>query len=116
MFSNCGFLGYPVLRALYGGEAVFVASMYVLIFQILSFTYGVRQISAGSPSSREFDIKQFCTPMVITSLLAQGTAPLSAAALGVLLHARAGDAIAEAQSARSIMASDLIQGLCHVFE
>ena len=53
---------------------------------------------------------------IITSLLAQGTAPLSAAALGVLLHARAGDAIAEAQSARSIMASDLIQGLCHVFE
>lgn len=70
VFSNCGFLGYPVLRALYGGEAVFIASMYVLIFQILSFTYGVRQISAGSPSSREFDIKQFCTPMVITSLLA----------------------------------------------
>ena len=70
VFSNCGFLGYPVLRALYGGEAVFVASMYVLIFQILSFTYGVRQISAGSAASREFDIKKFCTPMVITSLLA----------------------------------------------
>ena len=70
VFSNCGFLGYPVLRALYGDEAVFVASMYVLIFQILSFTYGVRQISAGSAASREFDIKKFCTPMVITSLLA----------------------------------------------
>lgn len=53
---------------------------------------------------------------IITSLLAQGTAPLSAASLGVLLHARAGDATAEAQSARSIMASDLIQGLCRVFE
>lgn len=70
VFSNCGFLGYPVLRALYGGDAVFVASMYNLIFQILSFTYGVRQISAGSASSHEFDIKKFCTPMVITSLLA----------------------------------------------
>ena len=70
VFSNCGFLGYPVLRALYGGEAVFVASMYVLIFQILSFTYGVRQISAGSAASREFDIKKFCTPMVITSVVA----------------------------------------------
>lgn len=69
VFSNCGFLGYPVLRALYGGDAVFVASMYNLIFQILSFTYGVRQIAAD-PASREFDIKKFCTPMVITSVAA----------------------------------------------
>ncbi|MBP3396981.1 MAG: NAD(P)H-hydrate dehydratase [Clostridia bacterium] len=53
---------------------------------------------------------------IITSLLAQGATPLCAASLGVLLHARAGDAAAEMQTARSIMASDLIQGLCHVFE
>lgn len=69
VFSNCGFLGYPVLQALYGGDAVFIASMYVLIFQILSFTYGVRQISPD-PAFREFDLKRFCTPMVITSILA----------------------------------------------
>lgn len=53
---------------------------------------------------------------IITSLLAQGAKPLSAASLGVLLHARAGDTVAEMQTTRSIMASDLIQGLCHIFE
>ena len=69
VFSNCGFLGYPVVRALFGGDAVFVASMYNLIFQILSFTYGVRQVG-GDPSSRQVTPKMFLTPMVVTSVLA----------------------------------------------
>ena len=69
VFSNCGFLGYPVVRALFGADAVFVASMYNLIFQILCFTYGVRQVG-GDPSAREFRPKMFLTPMVVTSVLA----------------------------------------------
>lgn len=69
VFSNCGFLGYPVVRALFGADAVFVASMYNLIFQILCFTYGVRQVG-GDPSAREFSPKMFLTPMVVTSVLA----------------------------------------------
>lgn len=69
VFSNCGFLGYPVVQALFGGDAVFVASMYNLIFQILCYTYGVRQV-AGDPTVRDFSPKIFCTPMVITSILA----------------------------------------------
>ena len=69
VFSNCGFLGYPVVRALFGADAVFVASMYNLIFQILCFTYGVRQVG-GDPSAREFKPKMFLTPMVVTSVLA----------------------------------------------
>ena len=69
VFSNCGFLGYPVVRALFGSDAVFVASMYNLIFQILCFTYGVRQV-AGNPKDQSFSPKMFCTPMVIISVLA----------------------------------------------
>ena len=69
VFSYCGFLGYPVVRALFGADAVFVASMYNLIFQILCFTYGVRQVG-GDPSAREFRPKMFLTPMVVTSVLA----------------------------------------------
>ena len=69
VFSNCGFLGYPVVRALFGADAVFVASMYNLIFQILCFTYGVRQVSSD-PAAQEFRPRMFLTPMVVTSVLA----------------------------------------------
>ena len=53
---------------------------------------------------------------VIASLLAQGKGSLAAAWLGVLLHATAGDAAAKRQDSRSIMASDLLDGLCHIFQ
>lgn len=69
VFSNCGFLGYPVVQALFGGDAVFIASMYTLIFQILCYTYGVRQV-AGDASVRDFNPRLFCTPAVISSVLA----------------------------------------------
>lgn len=69
VFSNCGFLGFPVVQALFGGDAVFVASMYNLIFQMLCYTYGVSQV-AGDPSAQKISPRMFCTPMVITSVLA----------------------------------------------
>lgn len=69
VFSNCGFLGYPVVQALLGSDAVFVASMYNLIFQLLCYTYGVRQVS-GDPNVRDFNLRTFCRPMIIASVLA----------------------------------------------
>lgn len=69
VFSNCGFWGYPVVQALLGSDAVFVASMYNLIFQLLCYTYGVRQVS-GDPNVRDFNLRTFCRPMIIASVLA----------------------------------------------
>lgn len=69
VFSNCGFLGFPVVQALFGGDAVFIASIYNLIFQLLCFTYGVNQVAANS-GTRNFSPKMLYTPMVITSVLA----------------------------------------------
>ncbi len=69
VFSNCGFLGYPVVQALFGGDAIFVASMYNLIFQLLCYTYGVRQV-AGDPNVKSLSLNTFCRPMIIASLLA----------------------------------------------
>ncbi len=51
---------------------------------------------------------------VIASLLAQGAPRDKAAYLGVLCHALAGDAAAARLGNRSVMASDIIDGLCEV--
>lgn len=70
VFSNCGFLGFPVVQALSGGDAVFIASMYNLIFSLLVFTFGINQVaSAGDGGKQKFDIKMLCTPMLITTVL-----------------------------------------------
>ncbi len=48
---------------------------------------------------------------VIAGFCAQGLAPGEAAALGVLAHARAGDAVADAQGQRGMLPSDLLPAI-----
>ncbi len=52
---------------------------------------------------------------MIGSLLAQGLSPRDAAVCGVYLHGSAGDLMADRLSQRSLMASDLIDGLSSLF-
>lgn len=40
-FSNLGFMGIPVAKSLYGDEGVVYVSFYVLIYNILVYTYGM---------------------------------------------------------------------------
>ena len=49
VFSNCGFMGFPVAESVFGKIGVMYASIYVIIFQIFIWTYGV-SLFAGSSS------------------------------------------------------------------
>ena len=40
-FSNAGFLGVPIVSVIFGTEAVFYASSFVALLNILQWTYGV---------------------------------------------------------------------------
>ena len=40
-FSNCGFMGLPLVDALLGAEGVFLVSIFIAVFQIFVWTYGV---------------------------------------------------------------------------
>jgi hypothetical protein len=41
IFSNCGFMGLPVLEGLFGKEGVFYGSLYIVIYNILIWTLGI---------------------------------------------------------------------------
>ncbi len=40
-FSNCGFMGLPLVNALLGADGVFLVSVFVAVFQVLVWTYGI---------------------------------------------------------------------------
>ncbi len=69
IFSNMGFLAFPVVSALYGSNAVFYASIFNLMMLLLCFSYGEALLD---PAERRFrlSLKRLCTPMIIASLLA----------------------------------------------
>lgn len=45
VFGNVGFMGYPLLQAMYGSRAVLLASIFNLCYGILMYTYGVMVLS-----------------------------------------------------------------------
>ena len=56
VFSNIGFMGFPVINALYGSSALLYATFFVIPYNILIYTYGV---SAIAGRSREKERKGF---------------------------------------------------------
>ena len=45
IYSNCGFMGIPLVQAMFGLEGVFYLTAFITIFNILAWTHGVMQIS-----------------------------------------------------------------------
>ena len=46
-FSNCAFIGFPVISSILGDGALFLTSIHNIIFNVLAFTVGIVIISGG---------------------------------------------------------------------
>ena len=68
IFSNIGFMGYPVIQSIFGDEALFFASICNLVFNLVCYSYGVYLISGSGKLS--FDFKQLINPGIIFSIIA----------------------------------------------
>ena len=47
VFANAGYMGIPLQYAVLGAEGVFYGSIYVVVFHLLCWTYGVWEIRGG---------------------------------------------------------------------
>lgn len=53
LFSNLGFMGFPLVRALYGNSAVLYASLFMIPYNILIYTFGISAMSTGKDTQKE---------------------------------------------------------------
>lgn len=67
VFGNTGFLGFPVISALFGEEALFLAAIFVLVFQIFCHTYGICLF--GKEKVR---LRGLVNPMILCTMAAFG--------------------------------------------
>lgn len=65
IFGNTGFLGIPVIKALYGTEAVFFAAILEMINDVLMFTIGIVLIQLSAGADLKIRAKQFLNPGLI---------------------------------------------------
>ena len=53
VFSNCGFMGFPVIQSLYGKTGVFYGSIFNITFNLFMFTYGI-MLFTGKRDIKDF--------------------------------------------------------------
>lgn len=68
-FGNVAFMGFPVVRAIYGSDAVFYAALLNVPFNLLAFTVGVGMIS-GSRAKSGLDWRQVLNGPLVCSVAA----------------------------------------------
>ncbi len=66
IFTNVGFMGIPVVQSVYGLEGVAYVSMFILVFNLLFFSYGLALISGRL----NFNIRSMCNPCIVAAVLA----------------------------------------------
>lgn len=53
MFSNTGFIGYALIQALYGDEALFFANLYAIVLRIAFYSVGIMLMQRGTRTPRQ---------------------------------------------------------------
>lgn len=69
IFGNVGFIGFPVIKAIFGSDAVFFASIFNMPFNLLVYTLGV-YLMAGKSGETKLSWKDLCSPCIVASVLA----------------------------------------------
>lgn len=64
VFTNVGFMGIPVVDALYGPAGVAMVAMFILLFNLLFFSYGVLLISGGG----KLGLRALCNACIFAAL------------------------------------------------
>ena len=69
-FNNIGFMGFPVIAAVYGNEALLYAAIFTLPFNVLIYTYGIAMVRGKNTEREGFQWKQICNIGVVSCLIA----------------------------------------------
>lgn len=64
VYSNCGFIGIPLVNGFFGSEGVFYVTAYMTIFNIFVWTHGIMIITGKK------DIKTFGKSLISPSIIA----------------------------------------------
>lgn len=70
IFSNTGFMGFPIMKALFGNDAVFYTALFNILFNLEVFTLGVILMNYGKNVRMKLNPKNLLSPGIIASIIA----------------------------------------------
>ncbi|MCD8103615.1 MAG: AEC family transporter [Lachnospiraceae bacterium] len=82
IYSNCGFIGIPLVQSILGSEGVLYLTAYMTVFNIFSWTHGLGLMTKDTDSTVRYThpknnfsasartlLRHLCTPMILASTL-----------------------------------------------
>lgn len=72
VFANTGFMGYPVVEAIWGGAALFLAAIYNLFFSFLVFTVGILLLTGEKEGWRNISPRVLLSPGIVSVAIGLG--------------------------------------------
>lgn len=72
LFGNTGFIGIPVIKALYGTNAIFFAAIVELMNDVFLFTLGIVLIQLSAGAQLKINLRQFLNPGLIGVIIGLG--------------------------------------------
>ena len=67
IYSNCGFMGIPLVNSLFGSEGVFYLTAFITVFNLVVWTHGLIMLT-GERDMKKL-IKVFCSPTILSIFL-----------------------------------------------
>lgn len=67
VYSNCGFMGIPLIHGIFGSEGVFYVTAYITVFNVLCWTHGV--ILMTGKQTLKSSVKALLTPCIFAVVL-----------------------------------------------
>lgn len=67
IYSNCGFIGIPIINALFGQEGVFYLASYIAVFNILLWTQGYMLMTGKT--DKKVILSSIFSPCIISAVL-----------------------------------------------
>lgn len=69
IFSNIGFMGFPLINSLYGANALLYAALFQIPFNVLIYTYGILVLKKKTDDSENLDLKKILNIGVICCII-----------------------------------------------
>lgn len=69
IFSNVGFIGFPVMQSIFGNTAVFYTAIFNLMFNLEVYTLGVVLINHDKGEKARIDFKNLLSPGVVAAIV-----------------------------------------------
>jgi len=69
IFSNIGFMGFPLVGSIYGADALLYAALFQIPFNVLIYTYGILVLKKKTDDNEKLDLKKILNIGVICCII-----------------------------------------------